>query len=114
MAVMERMGALISPVQLRYGTPLDAEAAAHSARRYLANLHPDNVILKLDFKNTFNSIRRDNMLDAAKLHTPDFFYLYLFLLFNLFIFMTPSSALLKGYNRVILLVPCCSALLSFP
>ena len=31
-----------------------------------------------------------------------------------FIFMTPSSVLLKGYNRVTLLVLCCFALLSFP
>ena len=73
MAVMERMGALLSPVQLGYGTPLGAEAAAHSARRYLANLHPDHVILKLDFKNAFNSIRRDKMLEAVKLHTPELF-----------------------------------------
>ena len=70
---MERMGALLSLVQLGYGTPLGAEAAAHSARRYLANLHPDHVILKLDFKNAFNSIRRDKMLEIAKLHTPELF-----------------------------------------
>ena len=73
MAVMEHMGALLSPVQLGYGTPLSAEAAAHSARCYLANLHPDHVILKLDFKNAFNSIRRDKMLEVAKLHSPELF-----------------------------------------
>ena len=36
-----------------------------------------NVILKLDFKNAFNSIRRDKMLEVAKLHTPELFpYIY--------------------------------------
>ena len=35
------MGALLSPFQLGYGTALGAETAAHSARRYLVNLHPD-------------------------------------------------------------------------
>ena len=30
MAGMVHMGALLSPVELRYGTPLGAEAAAHS------------------------------------------------------------------------------------
>ena len=67
------MGALLSPVQLGYGTPLGAEATAHLARLYLATLHLEHVILKLDFKNAFNSIRRDKMLDTAKLHTPELF-----------------------------------------
>ena len=115
MTVMERTGALLSPVQLGYGTPLGAEAAAHSARRYLADLHPDHVILKLDFKNAFNSIRRDKMLEVAKLHTPELFPFIYPAIQPLLpsIFMTPSSALQKGYNKVTLLVFCCSALLSF-
>ena len=73
MAVKVHMGTLLSPVQLGYVTPLGAEVAAHSARLYLANLHPERVILKLDFKNAFNSIRRDKMLQTAKLHTPELF-----------------------------------------
>ena len=32
-------------------------------------LHPEHVILKLDFTNA----RRDKMLEAAKLHTPELF-----------------------------------------
>ena len=112
MAVMEHMGALLSPVQLGYATPLGAEAVAHSARRYLANLQPDHAILKLDFKNAFNSIRRDKMLEVAKSCSPLSTPAIQPLLPS--IFMTPSSALLKGYNKVTLLVLCCSALLSFP
>ena len=72
MAVMVHMGTLHPSVHLRYSTPLGAEAAAHSARLYLANLHSEHVIVKLDFKNAFNS-RRDRMLQTAKLHTPELF-----------------------------------------
>ena len=58
-AVMKRLGSLLAPLQLGYGTPLGAEAAAHSAGLYLADLPPDNVF-KLNFKNAFNSVRRQN------------------------------------------------------
>ena len=33
---------------------------------FLHNLPPDNLILKLDFKNTFNSIQHGKMLMAVK------------------------------------------------
>ena len=65
---------------LGYGTPLSAEADGHSARRYLANPHPDHVILKLGFKNAINSIRRDKCL---KLLSYTYCFIY-FLLFNFF------------------------------
>ena len=48
--------ALLAPCQLGYGTPLGAEAAVHAARIYLHNLRPDEVLLKLDFRNAFNCI----------------------------------------------------------
>ena len=73
MAVMERMGSMLAPLQLGYGTALGAEAATHSARLYLQDLPPENVLLKLDFRNAFNSVRRDKVLEAAKLHTPEIF-----------------------------------------
>ena len=72
-AVVQSMGSLLAPLQLGYGTPLGAEAAAHAARLYLANLPPDFVLLKLDFKNAFNSIRRDKLLEAARQFTPEIF-----------------------------------------
>ncbi len=76
-AVMQRMGSLLAPLQLGYGTPLGAEAAAHSARVYLEDLPDDNVLFKLDFKNAFNSIRRDKMLEAAREAVPEMFpYIY--------------------------------------
>ena len=47
-------------VQLGYGTQRDAEAAAHATRLYVRQEHsPDQILLKIDMKNVFNSISRD-------------------------------------------------------
>ena len=46
------------------------EAVVHSARLYLRNLKPEQVLLKLDFRNAFNSLRRDKMLSAVQVLAP--------------------------------------------
>ena len=48
-----------------------SEAAVHAARLYLDNLQPNEVILKLDFKNAFNTIRRDKMLKSVRSLAPE-------------------------------------------
>ncbi|KAL5468951.1 hypothetical protein EMCRGX_G030112 [Ephydatia muelleri] len=63
--VMFEMASLLSPRQLGYGVSKGAEAAVHAARFYLKNIGSNKVFLKLDFKNAFNSIRRDRMLEAV-------------------------------------------------
>lgn len=63
--VRSQMSTLLAPRQLGYGTPQGAEAAVHAARRYLNSLQPDYVLLKLDFANAFNCIRRDKMLSKV-------------------------------------------------
>ena len=88
--VLERMGSLLAPLQLGFGTPLGAEAAAHSARVYLHHLIPDHVLLKLDFRNAFNSIRRDKMLEAARENIPELFH-YVFSCYS-----SPSSLFFHG------------------
>ena len=46
--------------------PLGAEAAVHAARIYLHNMHPESLMLKVDFCNyAFNSIRRDKVLHSV-------------------------------------------------
>ena len=55
MAVMNRMSEVLAPLQLGYGVRQGAEAAVHATHIYLENLPPDNILLKLDFRNTFNS-----------------------------------------------------------
>ena len=63
---MEGMGILLSPRQLGYGVRNGAEAAVHAARLYLQKADPSSVVVKLDFSNAFNSIRRDRMLECSE------------------------------------------------
>ena len=62
-----------SPLQLGYGTPLGAEATVHASRLYLLLLPPDHVLLQLDFRNAFNTVRRDKILSAARDMVPEIF-----------------------------------------
>ena len=71
--IVESMGASLAPQQLGYGIPLGCEAAAHAARRYLDSMSPVQLLLKLDFRNAFNSLRRDKMLTVVKDAAPDLF-----------------------------------------
>ena len=63
---MKAMGTLLAPHQLGYGVPLGAEAAVHAARIILHNLQPGQLIMKVDFRNAFNSLRRDKMVMAVE------------------------------------------------
>jgi hypothetical protein len=71
--VKAEMGALLFPFQLGFGTPMGAEATVHAARSYLSGLGEGNLMLKLDFQNAFNSIRRDAMLYTVKEKAPTIF-----------------------------------------
>ena len=64
-AVRAEMSALLAPTQLGFGVREGVEAAIHAARQYLHLLPQDYAIIKLDFRNAFNSVRRDKMLSAV-------------------------------------------------
>ena len=66
LSIREEMGELLAPIQLGYGVKHGAEAAVHAARRFLKNLQNDQVLVKLDFQNAFNTLRRDRMLRAVE------------------------------------------------
>ena len=52
--------------QFDCGTSRGAEIAAHVFRNLIENKkNPENVILKMDFKNASNSLKRDKMLDIV-------------------------------------------------
>ena len=76
MSISDRLGTTLALIQLGFGTPNGAEAAVHSARIYLDHLLPDHVMLKIDFKNAFNYVRRDKMLEMVIQHVPEIFPLY--------------------------------------
>ena len=67
--VRDEMAALLAPHQLGYGVRGGAEAAVHAARLYVRDLK-QCCILKLDFKNAFNTLRRDKMLQAVQTFIP--------------------------------------------
>ena len=52
--------------QFGCGTSRGAEIAAHVFRNLIENeTHPENLFLKMDFKNAFRSLKRDKMLDTV-------------------------------------------------
>ena len=57
------------------GVPGGVEAAVHATRRLVQNLPADHVIVKLDFSNAFNCIRRDAILDAVAAKIPEIYRL---------------------------------------
>ena len=61
---------LLAPRQLGFGVSLGVDAAVHAARVYLQDLQSDQAIIKVDFKNAFNSIRRDKILLAVEEFIP--------------------------------------------
>jgi hypothetical protein len=68
----------LSPHQLGVATKLGCEAAIHTTRTFVNNdLNRSKVVLKLDFKNAFNSVERDCILKEVQCHTPLLYpYLY--------------------------------------
>ena len=62
---MDDMRSLLAPLQLGSGTPSGAEAVVH-AHTYLSTMDEGHLMLKLDFRNAFNSIRRDKMLKSVQ------------------------------------------------
>ena len=62
---------LFWPNQVGVGTPLGAEMAIHSVRKFLSSPTNSNMVcLKTDFSNAFNTLRRDKALEDIKLKVP--------------------------------------------
>ena len=66
------------PSQLGVGTPKGAESAVHALRAYLnSESNKNKVVLKIDMKNAFNSIRRDVILPIVLRKLPNLYnYVY--------------------------------------
>jgi len=60
-----------SPIQLGVGVSGWLEAAVHAARRYIEHMDQDTAIVKLDFRNAFNTIRRDAILENVAVTLPE-------------------------------------------
>ena len=62
------------PLQMGVGTPKGCEAAVHTVRAYVeSDSVQDQVLLKIDFKNAFNSVHRDVVLKLIKEKVPQLY-----------------------------------------
>lgn len=66
-----KLSASFAPLQLGVGVSGGVEAAVHAARRFVEHLSYDIAVAKLDFRNAFNTIRRDAMLRAVASSLPE-------------------------------------------
>lgn len=70
---MGKLETYFKPYQLGVGVRGGCEAAVHACRRFLESMPDDQIVVKLDFRNAFNSLRRDAMLRAVARHVPELF-----------------------------------------
>ena len=67
----------LRPTQLGVGTPLGCEAAVHAAREYIysraTGSSAPHVLVKVDVRNAFNTVRRDIFLSQLKDRCPEIY-----------------------------------------
>ena len=92
------------PSQMGVGTPKGCEAAVHAVRAYVeSNSFQDQVLLKIDFKNAFNSVHRDVVLTLLREKVPESMDSYNNVTKKTLIcfLVTTHAILLKASNKVI-------------
>ena len=55
--VIHSVGGDLAPLQLGCGVPFGCEAAAHASFCFLHHMPSDHLLVKLDFKNAFPSMK---------------------------------------------------------
>ena len=69
------LGPELRPIQLGVGTPLGCETAVHAVREYISADRTDSetprVLVKIDVRNAFNTIRRDVVLTRIHERCPE-------------------------------------------
>ena len=66
--------AMLHPHQLGVGMQRGAEIGVHVLRRFFYQQQDDQeVICKIDYRNAFNSLRRDVILRVVKEHAPQLY-----------------------------------------
>ena len=88
------MADYFSSIQLGVGTPGGREAAVHATRRYIEAMPDGHVVVKIDFRNAFNSLRRDLMLRSVASTVPGI-YRFCHLCYN-------QPSVLRFVNRILL------------
>src|SRR6218665_1101347 len=74
-----RLNSFFAPLQVGVAVPGGGEAAIHASRSFVTNMTEDEIFVKLDFANAFNTLRRDIMLQMVYDTIPEtyeFTYMY--------------------------------------
>ena len=73
-SVTELQKELFWPHQLGVGVKLGGEIACHAIREFIINpIKEDQLIIKTDFSNAYNCLRRDTMLEKVQKHAPSLY-----------------------------------------
>ena len=67
----KKLADYFAPLQLGVAASGGCEAAVHATRRFLDTMANDDVIVKLDFNNAFNTVRRDAVLNSVAEKVPE-------------------------------------------
>lgn len=71
------MSSYLQPHQVGFGTILGCEAAIHATRVFAEEEESNNILIKIDLKNAFNSVERDIILNEVREHIPTLYsFLY--------------------------------------
>ena len=72
MRVIPELRRQLPPVQFRVGVSGGCEAAVHAVRAFVQSqvVPGDNVLVKLDMRNAFNTVRRDDFLEVSSSRAP--------------------------------------------
>jgi len=68
---LTRASQFLSPLQIGAGIKGGCDAAIHAARRFVQNMGPDDVFVKIDFCNAFNSIHREVFFNEVNKLIPE-------------------------------------------
>lgn len=72
-SVKQAMASLLAPHQLGFGIPLGGRAAVYASHQYLQEMQEGHLLLKVDFHNACNTLRRDKMPVAVGELAPELF-----------------------------------------
>lgn len=70
---LTKLGTSLLPVQLGVGVSGGCQAAVHAVRRFLSSMKDDCILVKLDFANAFNSLKRGKILEAVLRDVPEIY-----------------------------------------
>ena len=78
MSQLLKLKDFFEPIQLGAGAKGGCEAAVHATRQFTMSIPNNHVLVKLDFKNAFNSVHRDTILEMVAKEIPELYpYCYL-------------------------------------